>query len=90
LPQKEASAIVENRTLNVRRKPQVKPETVVAPEILERAKDALNSGGREHPVKCSVCGDPAAVSAEEPLCWVCRRLKISAWHDIEQSMPMQD
>ena len=31
------------------------------------------------------------VAAGEPLCWVCRRLKISAWHDIEQQpMPVQE
>jgi hypothetical protein len=24
------------------------------------------------------------------LCWVCRRLKISAWREIEQSMPIQE
>jgi hypothetical protein len=28
--------------------------------------------------------------AAEPLCWVCRRLKISAWREIDQQMPAQE
>lgn len=33
------------------------------------------------PAKCTVCGDPQAPNSGEGLCWVCRRLKISAWRD---------
>jgi hypothetical protein len=33
--------------------------------------------------KCVICGDPVAPFSEEDLCWVCRRLKISAWKDAE-------
>jgi hypothetical protein len=40
--------------------------------------------------KCSVCGAETADGSDEPLCWVCRRLKISAWRDIEHQMPMQE
>jgi hypothetical protein len=41
--------------------------------------------------KCSVCGaETTVLAAGEPLCWVCRRLKISAWREIEQQMPMQE
>ena len=42
------------------------------------------------PAKCSVCGDETAGVGPEPLCWVCRRLKISAWKEIEQQMPVQE
>lgn len=41
-------------------------------------------------LKCSVCGSPGTEDHGEQLCWVCRRLKISAWRDIEQQMPAQE
>lgn len=34
-------------------------------------------------VPCVVCGSEARSDGEEKLCWVCRRLKISAWRDSE-------
>jgi hypothetical protein len=34
--------------------------------------------------KCSICSSPCAPNSNEGLCWVCRRLKISAWRDSEQ------
>ena len=34
--------------------------------------------------------DQASVDATEQLCWVCRRLKISAWREIEQQAPMSE
>ena len=40
--------------------------------------------------KCSVCGGETTTVGSEPLCWVCRRLKISAWREIEQQMPAQE
>jgi hypothetical protein len=30
------------------------------------------------------------LAAAEPLCWVSRRLKISAWREIEQQIPAQE
>jgi len=78
----------------MKRKPQVKPETVVSPEILESAKRSLGADrGSDHskaPVKCVVCAAETPSGAAEPLCWVCRRLKISAWRDVEQQMPAQE
>jgi hypothetical protein len=79
---------------NMRRKPQVKPEPVISPEIFESAKRSVSldrtSDRAKAPVKCSVCGGEAPAGAAEPLCWVCRRLKISAWRDVEQQMPAQE
>jgi hypothetical protein len=75
----------------MKRKLQPKPETIVPPEILELAQPvspdliAKAKGG-----KCSVCGAETSAGPGEPLCWVCRRLKISAWRDIEQHVPMQE
>ena len=63
----------------MKRKILTKPEPVVPADLLEQAK------------KSSVCGaDTTVVAAGEPLCWVCRRLKISAWREIEQQLPMQE
>ena len=37
---------------------------------------------------CRVCGSPGASKKNDMLCWVCRRLKISAWKDVEKlSLP---
>lgn len=39
---------------------------------------------------CVVCGAEVAPFSTEELCWVCRRLKISAWRDIENQSAMQE
>jgi hypothetical protein len=41
-------------------------------------------------LKCTVCGAETISELPEQLCWVCRRLKISAWRDNEQQMPAQE
>jgi len=40
--------------------------------------------------KCVVCGEECAPNSAEGLCWVCRRLKISAWRDADHQMPAQE
>lgn len=74
----------------MKRKPQPKPEPVISPEILENAKRSLNTEPGKPAVKCVVCGSDTTPGAAEPLCWVCRRLKISAWREVEQQMPAQE
>ena len=74
----------------MRRKPQGKIEPVIPAELLEQAKRSVSPDLLKKPVRCSVCGADASGAEEEPLCWVCRRLKISAWKDIEQQMPAQE
>jgi hypothetical protein len=74
----------------MRRKAQPKAETIVPPEILEQAKRSLSTDKIKKPEKCAVCGAETTPGAVEPLCWVCRRLKVSAWRDIEQQMPAQE
>ena len=75
----------------MRRKPSAKPiEPIVSPEILEQAKRSISPDKAKSVVKCTVCGAEVNEGALEPLCWVCRRLKISAWRDIEQQMPAQE
>ena len=73
-----------------RRKPSPKPDPVVPAEVLEQAKLSISTDRLKKPVKCSVCGDETSGVGAEPLCWVCRRLKISAWREIEQPMPVQE
>jgi hypothetical protein len=74
----------------MRRKSQPRTEPVVPAEILEQAKLSISPDRLKKPVRCSVCGAETSSVAAEPLCWVCRRLKISAWRDIEQQMPAQE
>ena len=74
----------------MRRKPQIRPEPVIPPEILEQAKQSISTDRLKKTLHCSVCGAETTVAGEEPLCWVCRRLKISAWREIEQQMPAQE
>jgi len=40
--------------------------------------------------KCVVCGEPVAPFSIENLCWVCRRLKISAWRESDSQQAMQE
>jgi hypothetical protein len=74
----------------MRRKPQSRPEPVIPPEILEQAKQSIATDRLKKSIRCSVCGADTTSVAPEPLCWVCRRLKISAWREIEQQMPAQE
>ncbi len=74
----------------MRRKIQAKPEPVIAAEILEQAKQSISTDRLKKACKCSVCGAETLSAGTEPLCWVCRRLKISAWREIEQQMPAQE
>jgi hypothetical protein len=79
----------------MKRKPPVKPEdskeeSVISPEIMEGAKRSLSADRAKAPAKCIVCAAETASGGAEPLCWVCRRLKISAWRDVEQQMPAQE
>ena len=74
----------------MRRKPQAKPEPVISSEIMESAKRSLTTDRSKAPAKCVVCAAETPPGAAEQLCWVCRRLKISAWRDVEQQMPAQE
>lgn len=53
--------------------------------------DRMESGTRERKRKrCVVCGAEVAPFSDESLCWVCRRLKISAWRDMDSQAMMQE
>ena len=77
----------------MKRKPAVTSDTpVISKELLERARKAIETEmDTVHRVqKCTVCGSDCAPNAAEQLCWVCRRLKISAWRDWDVQMPAQE
>ena len=74
----------------MKRKPQLKTEPVVPAVLLEQAKLSISADRIKKPGKCSVCGGETSTSGADALCWVCRRLKISAWREIEQQIPAQE
>jgi hypothetical protein len=74
----------------MKRKSPVVSEPVISPEILEEAKRSLSTDRALPMVKCVVCGSEATPNPTEQLCWVCRRLKISAWRDVESQVPAQE
>jgi len=46
---------------------------------------------QEPHLKCEVCQSPVSTYCDERLCWICRRLKISAWRDSDlQPAPAQE
>ena len=72
-----------------RRKPakaSIDPAQAVIAVPIETA--AIRPPGRRG--KCVICGDEVAPFSEENLCWVCRRLKFSAWKDSESQPSMQE
>lgn len=72
------------------------PEPVIAKEIMEMAKRSVDSDKPVKTKRCAVCDAACTPSSlphqpdEEDLCWVCRRLKISAWRDTDQQMSAQE
>ncbi|HYM10738.1 MAG TPA: hypothetical protein VEU62_08395 [Bryobacterales bacterium] len=65
-------------------------QPIVPPELLETAKKVALDSKPKKALRCRVCGAEGATEQSEMLCWVCRRLKISAWRDVEQQMPMSE
>lgn len=40
--------------------------------------------------RCVICGNDVAPFSTEELCWICRRLKISAWRDSDNQASAQE
>ena len=59
-------------------------EPVIDKALLEQAKRSVMADQLKRVDKCTVCGAECAPNSAEGLCWVCRRLKISAWRDSDQ------
>ena len=62
----------------------VNEERVVDPKLLRSAQEIVFEPKLLKTFACQVCGSEGATTQSEGLCWVCRRLKISAWRDVEQ------
>lgn len=54
------------------------------------AKTAVRVKAAKKGARCVVCGADVAPFSTEELCWVCRRLKISAWRDVEGQAAIQE
>ncbi len=74
----------------MRKKRVSSPEHVIPSEILDKAKKEAHPDKVPPNGRCVVCGAECAANSAEHLCWVCRRLKISAWYESEQQMPAQE
>ena len=77
-----------------KRPPQPVPsdlaQTVVPEVLLEEARRAIESDRFKKAQRCVVCSNECAPNSSEGLCWVCRRLKLSAWRDSDTQMPAQE
>jgi hypothetical protein len=73
----------------MRRKLQPEESPIVPPAILEPSHVFVAKDKVKNIVPCLVCGSETTDDSSERLCWVCRRLKISAWRDSEP-MPAQE
>jgi hypothetical protein len=71
----------------MKRKTPVKEAPVVDPALLDEARRSAGAAMPPPVCRCEVCGGEVSVhpgpTAGEELCWVCRRLKISAWRDAD-------
>jgi hypothetical protein len=74
----------------MKKKPIAEP--IISPEIMEMAKKSVDNERPPRNQACAVCGTVTHFSERNPenLCWVCRRLKISAWRDADQQIPAQE
>jgi hypothetical protein len=70
------------------------PEPIISPEILELAKKSVEPEKPAPRKQCAVCGASCAPltgpQSSDDLCWICRRLKISAWRDSDQQISAQE
>jgi hypothetical protein len=80
--------------IRMKKKPLAGP--IIAREILTLANEAVAPRRAKNPKPSIVCGSVSApqVSAQgsddENLCWVCRRLKISAWRETTDQLSAQE
>ena len=70
--------------------PPVPEQSIIDEQILLTAKLSLEADRRRMMPHCVICGAEAAPTSIENLCWVCRRLKISAWRESDQQMSAQE
>jgi hypothetical protein len=66
-----------------------KPQKRKQPAPVEPAIETTPAAPRK-PGRCVVCGEEVAPFSTEELCWVCRRLKISAWRETDSQAAAQE
>jgi hypothetical protein len=77
--------------IQMKKKTPPAPEPIIPREILEQAKiAAAQADVLKRAAACVVCGSECAPNSTEQLCWVCRRLKISAWRDADPQLSAQE
>lgn len=65
-------------------------ERIIDPQVLTSAREEIFRPIPLTTFPCKVCGEEGATEQSDSLCWVCRRLKISAWREIEQQIPLSE
>ncbi|HLX45525.1 MAG TPA: hypothetical protein VKR43_18900 [Bryobacteraceae bacterium] len=70
--------------------PETPSQPVVPEAIIEQARRAIEADRIKKPDLCVVCAGECAPNSTEGLCWVCRRLKLSAWRDTDSQMSAQE
>jgi hypothetical protein len=65
-------------------------DTATPDAIVEQARLAIEAERSKKPAGCIICGEESAPISAEGLCWVCRRLKLSAWRDSDTQMTAQE
>jgi hypothetical protein len=58
--------------------------------LIEQARLAIEADRVKKPAGCVICGEESAPISTEGLCWVCRRLKLSAWRDADSQLAAQE
>ena len=66
------------------------PNPIVPEAMLEQARRSIQLNRFKKLQACVICGAECAPNSSEGLCWVCRRLKLSAWRDADVQMPAQE
>lgn len=56
---------------------------VISPAVIDTATEHIFRPKPVNTYPCRICGEPGATDSSEGLCWICRRLKISAWQGSE-------
>jgi hypothetical protein len=84
-----------SKSKSMRKRYQPSPDAIVPEKLMELAKKSVETDRPVRPNKiCGVCGSSYAPTSgpqqPEDLCWVCRRLKISAWRDADQQSAAQE
>ena len=63
---------------------------IIDPEVLKLAREGVFRPIPAATFPCKICAEEGATEQSDGLCWVCRRLKISAWREIEQQIPLSE